>query len=195
MTRLALLILACGSTALLASFPSESRGRQKWYAKAVKKVEGAFTPAKAKPGETVTFSLTVELNEGYNTYPTTQPEKAAAGMVNEIKFPPPGTVIFVGKLQEPKNTKTKPEPELKIAELHYCTGTTVFTRKAVVSPKAAAGEATIKLASFRLSVCDRDNCFPPKAIPIEASLEVLDAPALPVEKEYADEVKAALEDK
>ena len=44
-------------------------------------------PAEAKPGQTVTFTLTVELNDGYHTYPTVQPDKKAAGMVNEIKFP------------------------------------------------------------------------------------------------------------
>ena len=68
-----------------------------------------------------------------------------------------------------------------------------YTRKAVVSPKAAAGAATVKLATFSLSVCDKDNCFPPKTVPVEAALKVLDGPAVEVEKAYADEVKKALE--
>ena len=68
-----------------------------------------------------------------------------------------------------------------------------YTRKAVVSPKAAAGPTAVKLSSFKVSVCDKDNCFPPKAVPVEATLKVLDGPAVEVEKAYADEVKKALE--
>src|SRR5262245_50743419 len=74
---------------------------QKAFEKAVKKVEGSFSPAEAKPGQTVTFSITVELNDGFYTYPTVQTDKMAVSMVNEIKFPDPGTVIFVGKVEDP----------------------------------------------------------------------------------------------
>ena len=48
-------------------------------------------------------------------------------------------MIFVGKTEDPKDAKTKAEPDLGIMELRYCTGTVTYTRKAVVSPKAAAG--------------------------------------------------------
>src|SRR5581483_11715995 len=127
------------------------------------------------------------LNEGYHTYPTVQPDKMAAGMVNTIQFPKPGAVIFVGGVQDPKDAKTKAEPDLGIAELRYCTGKIVYTRKAVVSPKATPGAAVVKLESFKLSVCDKDNCFAPKTVPVEATLKVLDGPAVPVEKEFAEE--------
>jgi plastocyanin len=191
MIRLALLLTACGTAAAIAS-PAEPSGGQKWYEKAVKKVEGTFTPAEAKPGQTVTFTLTVELHDGYHTYPVMQIDKGAAGMVNEITFPEPGKVIFVGAVQDSKDVKTKAEPELKIAELRYCPGLAVYTHKAVVSPKAAAGPVSVKLTSFKMSVCDKDNCFPPKSVPVEATLKVLDGPAVPVEKEFAEEVKKAL---
>ena len=52
---------------------------------------------------------------------------------------------------------------------------------------------TVKLAKFGLSVCDKDNCFPPKNVPVEAKLKVLDGPAVEVEKMYAEEVKKALD--
>ena len=183
---------------LVASLPASSApaaAGQKWYEKAVKKVEGKFAPAEAKPGQTVAFTLTVELNEGYHTYPSVQTDKMAAGMVNEIKFPAPDTVIFVGTLQDPKGAKTKAEPDLGIVELRYYPGTAVYTRKAVVSPKAMPGPTTVKLTAFKLSVCDKDNCFPPKAVPVEATLKVLAAPAVPVEKEYVEEVRKALGEK
>ena len=127
--------------ASLPAAPGAPAAGQKLYEKAVKKVEVSFTPAEAKPGQTVTFTLTVELNDGYHTYPTVQTDKMAAAMVNEVKFPESGAVIFVGELEDPKDTKTKAEPDLGIAELRYCTVTVAYTRKAVVSPKAAPARA------------------------------------------------------
>ena len=180
---------------LLAAAPGQPATAQKgggWFDKAVKKVEAKFEPAEAKPGQTVTFKLIIDLNDGYHTYPTTQPDKMASSMVNTIKFPAPAGVIFVGTITDPKDFDTKAEPELDIKELRYSSGTAIFTRKAVVSPKAAAGATTVKLESFKLLVCDKTNCFPPKAVPVEASLKVLDGPAVAVEKAFADEVARAL---
>ena len=191
MTRARVVVFAMVVATLFALVPG-SASAQKWYEKAVKKVEGRFTPAEAKPGQTVTFSLTVELNEGYHTYPLFQPEKKADGMVNTIKFPAPDKLIFVGKPEDPKDFATKEEPDLDIKELRYCPGTVVYTRKAVVSPKATAGATTVKLASFGLNVCDKNNCFPSKAVPVEAAFKVLEGPAVPVEKAFAEEVEKAL---
>lgn len=162
-----------------------------WYATAVKSVEAAFEPAEAKPGQTVTLKLTVKLNPGYHTYTLKQPDKPAAGMVNKLTFPDPGTVIFVGEAADPDDYKTKSEPDLGITELRYLPGTAVYERKAVVSPKAKAGDATVTLTSFKLSVCDKDNCFPPRTLTPEAKLKVLSGPAVAVEKAFADEVKKA----
>ena len=190
---LALVPAACVALAL-AEAPA-TPAAQKWYEKAVKKVSGEFTPAEAKPGQTVTLSVTVELNEGYHTYPTKQIDKMAEGMVNVLKFPDAGAVIFVDRVQDPKDPKTKADLEIGITELRYYEGKVTFTRKAVVSPKAAAGATSVKLAAFKLSVCDKSNCYPPKDVPVEAALKVLDGPAVPVQAEYADEVKKALGEK
>ena len=191
MTRVCAVVFTIAVAALVAVAPNTATA-QKWYEKAVKKVEGKFTPAEAKPGQTVTFTLTVELNEGYHTYPTAQPDKGAAGMVNVLKFPAPGAVVFVGTTEDPKDFVPKSEPDLGISEIRVNVGTVVYTRKAVGAPKAAAGETTVKLSAFELSVCDKLNCFPPKKVPVEATLKVLDGPAVPVEKAYADEVTKAL---
>ena len=191
MVRVCAVVFAIAAAVLLAVAPG-SAAPPKWFEKAIKKIEGKFTPAEAKPGSTVTFTLTVELHDGYYTYPTAQPDKQAAGMVNVIKFPAPGTVIFVGSTEDPKDFLTKEEPELGIKELHYNTGKVVYTRKAVVSPKASAGETTVKLSSFSLSVCDKMNCFPAETVPVEAAFKVLDGAAVPVEKAFEDEVTKAL---
>lgn len=189
-----ILAFAIPFAVLLAALPDRpaSAVQKGWYEKAVKKVAAKFEPAEAKPGQTVTFKLTVDLNEGYHTYPTAQPEKAAEGFVNQIKFPDPGAVIFVGAVTDPKGFETKEVPELQIKELREYPGSVTFTRKAVVSPKATAGTAEVKLTTFKLTVCDKTNCYPPKAVPVAAALKVLDGPPVPVEKNYAAEVEKAL---
>lgn len=194
LNRTLALIPAVAAAVALASPPAADAGGQKWYDKAVKRVSASFTPAEAKPGQTVTFSLTVELNDGYHTYPTAQSDKAAATMVNAIKFPDPGAVIFVGSVQDPKGGKTKAEPMAvpPIKEYRYYPGTVTYTRKAVVSPKATPGKAAVKLTAFKLSVCSEDVCYPPKDVPVEAELKVLDGPAVEVEKDYAEDVAKAL---
>lgn len=165
-----------------------------WYAKAVKGVDATVEPAEAKPGQTVTFKLTITLNDGYHTYPLVQPDKKAKGMVNKITFPAAGSVIFVGDAKDPTGFDAKPEPLLDITELRTYKKTVTFERKAVVSPKAKAGDATVKLDSFVLSVCDETNCFPAKTLTPEAKLKVLDG-SVEVAKEYAADVKKALESK
>lgn len=191
MVRVCAVVFATVAAALLALAPAAA-APPKWFAKAVKKVEAKFTPAEAKPGQTVTFTLTVELHEGYHTYPTAQPDKLAAGMVNVLKFPAPAAVIFVGSTEDSKNFVTKEEPDLGIKELRVNVGTATYARKAVVSPKAPVGEAKVKLDAFELSVCDKSNCFPPEKVPVEAVLKVLDGPAVPVEPAFAAEVTKAL---
>lgn len=182
---------------MVALLPEQAaRGQEKkprWYAKAVKKIEASFTPAEAKPGQTVTFTLLVDLNDGYHTYPTVQPDPGAENFVNMIKYPAAGNVIFVAKTIDPKDYDTKAEPELKIKELRIVPGAATYTRKVVVSPKAAAGMLEVKMDEFRLQVCDKNTCFPGIKLDVSAKLKVLDGPAVPVEKDFADEVKKALE--
>ncbi|HEV3386564.1 MAG TPA: hypothetical protein VG097_17235 [Gemmata sp.] len=198
MIRLTVLCAVCGIAALATS-PDESlagAGQKKSFDNGVKKIEGGFSPAEAKPGQTVTFSITIELNEGYHTYPTVQKDKGAENFLNSFKFTAPDKVIFVGTVQDPADVKTKFDNFFK-CDIQYCTGKVVYTHKAVVSPKAAAGAVTVKLPSFSINVCDEENCFPPpKKLPvIEATLKVLEGPAVPVEKDFAGEVKKALGEK
>lgn len=195
MTRRTPALAAVAAAALIASQaadPAAARQKSDPLAKAVKKIEAKFEPAEAKPSQTVTFKLTVELADGYYTYPTAQPDKMAASMVNQLKFPDPGAVVFVGGVTDPPLYDVKEEPDLGIKELRTVSGVVTYERKAVVSPKAAAGAAAVKLAAFRLSVCDKNNCFPAKAVPVEATLKVLPGPAVPVEAAYAAEVAKAV---
>jgi hypothetical protein len=116
-------------------------------------------------------------------------------MVNKITFPAPAGVVFVGETKDPADPDTKAEPEIGIKELRTHAGTVVYERKAVVSPKASAGEQAVKVKAFRIMVCDATTCFPPKTFTPEAKLKVLAGPAVAVEAAYRDEVAKALDEK
>lgn len=184
---------AAVATALLVAFALPAPAAD--APKGVKAVEAKFEPAEAKPGQTVTLKLTVTLEDGYHTYPLVQKDKAAAGMVNKLEFPKGGAVVFVGESLDPPDPKTKAELTSGIEEMYYYTGTVVYERKAVVPPAAKAGEVTVQLPKFALSVCDKNACFPPKTLKPEAKLKVLDGPAVAVEKQYAEEVEKASKEK
>ena len=176
MTRALLTLSACVALAGVAQ-PKD----------AIKKVEATFEPAEAKPGQTVTLKIVVQLADGYFTYPVLQPVPEAKYSVNKVTFPAGGPVVFVGETVDPVGPKTKKAEDHEY--LIYPGGGT-WVRKAVVSPTAKAGEAKAKV-QFRLMVCDEDRCFPPKAFDLEPALKVLDGPAVPVEAKYKDEVEKA----
>jgi len=168
---------------------------QKGFDKAVTKVTATFHPAEAKPGQTVTLKLTVELAAGYHTYPLVQTDPKAKAMVNTVAFPAAGAVVFVGDATDPEGGDVVAEPLLGILAMKHLTGTVVYERPAVVAPTAAAGQVTVTVPKFVVSVCDHDNCFPPKTLTPEATLTVLAGPAVAVEAKYAAAVKAAAEKK
>jgi DsbC/DsbD-like thiol-disulfide interchange protein len=153
----------------------------------VTKVEAVFEPAEAKPGQTVTLKLTVKLADGFHTYPLTQPSPEAKYSVNSIKFPEGGPIVFVDKTVDPPSPKTKKGEDHEY--LIYPGGGT-WTRMAVVSPAAKAGPVTAKIR-MKLLVCDEDRCLPPKAYDLEATLKVLDGPAVAVDPKYKAEVEKA----
>ena len=150
-----------------------SAANQDWYAKSVKSLELTVIPAEAKPGQTVTVRLTLELNEKYHTYPLAQPDPRASDQINKLNFPDadPNGLIFVGTVKEPENPTKKAEPALGIKEMYLYSGIVTYERKAVVSPKAS-GTVSLTIPKFMLQVCDENNCFPPKTLKPEAKLTV-----------------------
>ena len=178
--------------AIVGSLPAAEK--DDWYAKAVKSVEATVEPAEAKPGQTVKFKLTVKLNEGFYTYPLKQVDAKAKAMVNKITFPTGGSLIFVGEAIDPMGFDAKKEPLLEIEELRTYKESVTFERMAVVSPNAKPGAASVKLDSFKLSICDATNCFPTKTLTPEAKWKVLEG-RVEVAKEFAEEVKKSLENK
>lgn len=152
---------------------------------AIKKVEAVFEPAEAKPGQTVTLKIIVQLADGYHTYPVVQPSPEAKYSVNTIALPKDGPVIFVGDTVDPVSPKSKKVDDYELLE--YPGGGT-WIRKAVVAPSAKAGAIKTKI-KLKLLVCDENNCFPPKTYDLEASLKVLDGPPVAIDPKYKNEVE------
>jgi len=154
---------------------------------AIKKVEASFEPAEAKPGQTVTLKIVVELADGYFTYPVVQPAPEAKFSVNKVTFPASDAVVFVGQTADPPGPKAKKSEDHEY--LIYPGGGT-WTRPVVVRPSEKPGAAKVKV-QLRLMVCDEERCFPPKAVDLEATIKVGDGPAVPVEAKYKAEVEKA----
>lgn len=155
----------------------------------VRKVEAKFEPAEAKPGQTVTLKVSLQLLDGWHTYPTVQPDKAAKAQSNKLTFPEPGELVYVGEMDEPPGAKEKSEPMLSIERLLYYPGGATWERKAVVLPSTKPGALSSKI-KFRVLVCDKDNCLPPKTIELEATLKVAGDPVA-VDPKYKGEIEKA----
>jgi hypothetical protein len=155
----------------------------------LKKAEAKFEPAEARPGQTVTLKLTLQLLDGWNTYPTVQTDKRAKAQANKIEFPEASGVVFVDALVEPPHPKQKAEPIAGIEQLLYYPGGGTWERKAVVPPTAKPGAISAKI-KFRVLVCDKDNCLPPRTVELEATLKVAGEPVA-VDPKYKEQVEKA----
>src|SRR5689334_17169692 len=95
--------------ALSAAADAPPPTKNKAFLKAVPTASVAIEPAQAKRGQTVSWTLTLNLAPGWYTYPTRQTASEASSSVTTFSFPPPGDVVFVGELKEP-------EPHVKAVE-------------------------------------------------------------------------------
>ncbi|MFO0849996.1 MAG: cytochrome c biogenesis protein CcdA [Gemmataceae bacterium] len=146
-------------------------------------------PAKAKPGQVVTFKLTVVPNPGCWTYPADPP--AGQFSKNEIVPPKPGDLIFVGPVTDPPGWKEKPSAEAGKIDRYYPAPAT-WELKAVVSPAASPGKRKVELVGSQLQACNEQNCFnTPLDSPPAAEFEVLAGPAVDVPAEFKDAVQKA----
>lgn len=180
----------CYAIACLGLFIAIPASAQPTFDKIVKKASATFEPATAKPGQTVTLKVSLELLEGWSTYPTVQTDKAARSYVNKLAFPEPGAIVFVGNILDPDSPKEKAEPMASIEKMLYYPGGGIWEKKAVVLPDAKAGSLSSKV-KFKILVCDKDNCLPPRTLELEATLKVAGDPVA-VEPKYKAEIEKAL---
>lgn len=160
-------------------------GQNLGFKDVVKKVEPHVNRGKVKRGQTIEWALSVEILEGWHTYPTKQPDPMADAYQNKIKFPTDADVVFVGPLEEPE-TVEKNEDGTKIAMVEK---TGVWKRKLVVRPDAKPGKIKVPVKVTMLVCADR--CLAPQTITTEIELTVTDDPPVAVEAKYRAEVDAA----
>ena len=156
-------------------------------------VEAKIVPAEAKPGQLVTFELTVIPAAGAYTYPVKVPEGQVGA--NIIRVPPPGDLIFVGDITDPAGAKSKPSDLNPLAEDKYYPhpARPTWRLTAVVSPDAKPGKKAVPLTGTILQACDKSNCYTtPLKSPPTAEVTVLDGPAVEVPPQYAAAVREAL---
>lgn len=108
---------------------------------AVKEIDARIEPARAAPGQTVTWKLTLDLQPGWHTYPSEQPggDELVKGFVTSFKFIPANETTFVGKLKDPDATLHE-EDGLKLLVLEGRVG---WERSVKVAAGAAPGERNL----------------------------------------------------
>ena len=71
--------------------------------------DNVYATYEPKRGQTVLWTMTLDISPGWYSYPTVQTSPEAAASVTNFTFPPAGDVVFVGVLQEPV-PHIKPQP-------------------------------------------------------------------------------------
>src|SRR5579859_4910833 len=72
--------------------------------KDVAQLDVQIDPPKAKPGQTVTWRLTMTVKDGWHTYPNKQPPKYQDAITTNLKFDDSEEIIFVGEMKEQANS-------------------------------------------------------------------------------------------
>jgi DNA-binding beta-propeller fold protein YncE len=147
--------------------------------KAIKKIEAKIEPAGAARGQTVTWKLTLELADGWHTYPTRQKNPEAEAFVNRFQFRPSEDVVFVGKLTE------NPSRTAILEGAQVFEDRVVWQRPLVIRPQAAPGVKTVKVR-INGQICSK-ICLP-LSLEVEAPLTVTDAPPVPVDARFKEEM-------
>jgi DsbC/DsbD-like thiol-disulfide interchange protein len=172
-----------GAAFVLAFAVSFASAQNQSFDDVVKKVEAKLEPAAARRGQAVAWKLTIELIDGWHTYPTRQADPDADSYVNKIKFPAGLDAVFVGYLKEPKGT-TRNESGVKINMIE---GSGTWERTLLIRPDAKPGKLKIKVP-VRIMAC-ADRCLPPQTVNVEAEITISDAPAVAVDPKYQKDLE------
>lgn len=156
------------------------------HQRAVKRLAVDIEPVKAKRGETIVWRLTVELHNGYWTYPTSQQDPNAESLVSRFTFtpskrdknPPTIWVVPMGEPTSTGNAKTKPYPEEMVRSLTYLHGTAQFEQKLLIKPDAPLGKLRVTPLRSFVQYCNEENCFPIN-VDFAAEVEVIEGQATP----------------
>jgi thiol:disulfide interchange protein DsbD len=137
----------------------------------------------AKPGETVTWKLTMHVKDGWHTYPTKAKQFPGNPSVTILRFPKPGEeVLFVGELTEPES---RSELILGTPTL-VVEGTAVWERKVLIRPDAKPGKIKVEVKSVLIACTE--SCLSDNAI-LTTELTISDGPPVQVDPQYKQELE------
>jgi thiol:disulfide interchange protein DsbD len=179
-TLATLLIAALPGVAVAAPKPASDD--------AIRKLEASFDPPTARPGQTVTFKIALELNPGWHVYPTIQPDPAADAKITNITFTAPKGLSFAGPVKNPPGFKTQSEETVRgQAQARIYEGKVVWERRVKVPTDAKPGDKSIQ-ALVDMQVCNKEGCRPSKPRKLDAVLKVTADAAAPVGDQKDDDL-------
>jgi len=120
----------------------------------------AVEPAEAKPGDVVTFKVTVKLEEGYHIYKYSKKQGDGPILTSFDFFDPAGLEIEGDwtASSDPEKHKDPNFPELAAVEYHEDEVT--WSIKAKIPAGTAAGKRTLRCQA-RYMICDAKTCSVP----------------------------------
>lgn len=125
-------------------------------------VRAEISPVDAKPGEKVTFTLSIAVEEGWHTYSTTQ-KKGPGGLPTTIEIKQINGLTPVGETwqasESPENKTLETDDGGHILQLHH--GNTKWSREFVVADDA---ESYGLAGRVQYMTCDANRCLPPKRV-------------------------------
>src|SRR5262245_18347197 len=130
-TALAVLLTLSAATMVAHAQPT--------FEDAIPKIEARFEPATAKPGDVVTWKVTMDISRGWHTYPTVQVDPNALDCVNKFQFPTLPDYRFEGDIKDPAFLE-RPAPELLATRLRCVEGKVTWERKMRIQEKTAPGQ-------------------------------------------------------
>jgi thiol:disulfide interchange protein DsbD len=185
-------MLLLGSLHLSPAAEGPPPTKNKAFLKAVPSASVSVEPAQARRGQTVLWTLSLDIIPGWYTYPTRQTTAEAASSVTTFTFPPPGDITFVGLLKEPEpHTKTVEGLAAAPVPVQILDGKVVFQRPLVVSPKAEPGEKKIQVRT-EVIVCNaQGQCLVPTKLDFIVPLTVTADPPVAVDTQYLKDLPGA----
>ncbi len=172
------------TVAVMGCIAATASAQNQPFQEIAKKIEARVGPTVVKRGATANWTLTVEIADGWHTYPTRQADPRSSSYVNRLKFSEQSGIVFVGELKEPAGND-KEENGTKITMIE---GIGTWERTIVVRPDAKPGKYKVQVP-FTILACNDSGCLPPKKVTTEFELTISDEPAVAVDPKYQKELQ------
>ena len=134
----------------------------------------SFEPASSvtvTPGHKAPVSFTFRVLRGYhiNSNQPTAPEL----IPTQLQFTPPGEVV-VGKVQYPAGVLMS-FPFDPTQKLSVYSGNVIIRAVVIAQSSATPGTYTVH-GELKYQACDNNACYPPKKLPVEFTVKIVEAP-------------------